>query len=157
MIDFYKVADDAIIALLKTLSIFGNSWQVSQGDDNVLSRGADYFAITRPSTIGTPIRYDVATNTVEFGTELYIYTRYKNEKDTSVLFRAFRSDVFNLLISNPTLSDADYVLRSLFSANSEIGYLTINDMPNTPPALMLLKIDIITTILIPLTEGEYGN
>ena len=157
MTDYYTLAENALIELLRTLTIFANDWQVSQGDDSVLSRGAEYLAIVRPSTIGEFEDVDNDMKSVTWGAELYLNLRYKNEKETSALFRAFRSDVFNLLISNPTLGNIAWVQNVAFSAGSGVWYIKINDMPNTPPAFMTQQIDLQITQLIPLTEGEYGN
>jgi hypothetical protein len=159
MADEYSVVEDAIATLLKTLSgqFDKPSKQVSQGDDSILSLGFPRFAILRPGKYSENAS-DFGVDTIEmlWGTELYIYSRYKSEILTTADMRAFRSDVLALFRNYPTLNNTKGVIRNIETSSSEgLGYVRTKGMPEGAIAFMAQKIDIMTPQIITRSGGEF--
>jgi len=155
MTDYYDICEDALATLIRSLAQIDEDYQVTQGDDNILSRGVDYAAILRPGTFAPPIFLDDNVGEMSFVIELYLFARYKNELESTENLKAFRSSTINMLLGNPTLNDTLFVTGSSFTTASDFGYVPQKGFPKAPPAFMMQQINVTVDTIIQRSGNEY--
>ena len=126
-IDYFSIVETAVMAKLRGLELFENSWQVST-DLADLRRGADYFAIFLPSTFTTS-RVDGKEKVVIWACLFDFYVRYKTQKESLARFKAGRAELFSLN-KDPMLSRTVGVFDVNLSATSEVLQDIAGDNPN---------------------------
>ena len=127
MPDHYSVCETALMTRLRTLTSYfpagtGKSagWQVSD-DDTVFSQGGDYFVIVRPGEFPTVQKGLLAD--VSWHVKAVIYARFIEYKTSWGMFKAFRSDIFNLLNADPSLDRTNGVYSVTVSSKDDAGRL----------------------------------
>ena len=127
MTDHYTVCETALITRLRSLTSYfpagtdkSAGWQVSD-DDTVFSQGGDYFVIVRPGEFPTVQKGLLAD--VSWHVKAVIYVRFIEYKTSWSMFKTFRSDVFNLLNADPTLTKTNGVWNVMVSSKDDAGKL----------------------------------
>lgn len=136
MTDYYTLCETAIMTKLKTLTTyFPNAWQVTD-DDEVIQRGADYFAIFMPDAFPST-RSDGHDLFVNWSILFDLYVRYTTKVESKTRFKAVRSDIFNLL--HPAcITDVNGVGRIVLSASGGL----MQDMPGDNPNFIIQTLSI---------------
>lgn len=117
---------------LRTLSsLFPKSYQVST-DLEDLKRGGKYFAIFFPSTFQTS-RVDGHDKVIAWAVNFDLYVRYSTHNEALALFKTGRSEIFNLLNSDPALNKTPGVFNVNLSATSEV----LQDLPGDNPNFII--------------------
>jgi len=125
--DHYSICETALMTRLRTLTSYfpagtGKSagWQVSD-DDTVFSQGGDYFIVVRPGEFPTVQKGLLAD--VSWHVKAVIYVRFIEYKTSWGRFKAFRSDIFNLLNADPSLDRTNGVFSVTVSSKDDAGRL----------------------------------
>lgn len=126
-IDYYSMVEAAVMAKLRTLSIFSKDWQVSDDVTNI-QKGAKYFAIFFPSTF-TPTRADGLEKDYLWSVVFDLYVRYSTHKESLALFKAARAELF-ILNKDRNLNRTQGVFNVNLLATSEVLQDVPGDNPN---------------------------
>lgn len=154
MTDFYSECETGLATLLKTLTTyFKHDWQVSD-DDLVVKRGADYFVVVRPGAFPYT-RQTEQLSTVNWTVVIDLYVRYVEYKTSWSKFKAFRSDIFNLLMEYPTLNGVAGVVSVDMTSDEQTQYLEFSDAPGAKSNFIIQTVKVIITQYIHYSDGEF--
>lgn len=101
IIDHYTAVEDAALVLIKESIDNKEKYfskkdvQVSRSDDDVLSKGYDYFVILFPGDFSSE-KGGSGVKFVTWHIDVEIYVRFSTTGETWKKFKLFRSDMFNL-------------------------------------------------------------
>ena len=128
----YAYIEGAIAESLATLtSHFPKDWQVVQGSEDLLSKGAEKFAVLN----WLPESDEPLSSTdriVKWKTSVDLYCRWKtNEEGAKVTMRALQADVYDLFKVRKALYDIDGVTDT--DVVSEVPqWIRINENDSVP-------------------------
>jgi hypothetical protein len=161
MTDWYKTAEDGLIALLKTElpSVFPNgAAQVTASDDTVYDNGNDFYATTYPGAF--PVTDRASTHLLyDWEILLDLLSRWKTTESRAWNengFKALRSAVINLINHTEkgrTLGKTNYVKSAVLSAEDRPRYIPLRGSdPNNPVFTHIGQVCIVTvTMMVPRT------
>ena len=152
-VDYYSQCEDGLQALFRTLTDYiKHSWQVSDDDTN-LKNGADYFVFFTPGMFQEIPNGDDQKNALFTWEVLFeIRVRFKSFKESKPVFKAFRSELFNIVkkhnrLDYPKPAVGRGVLKTTLSATSKMVYWA--DKPNqTAPSWIVqqMKANILQVV-----------
>ena len=156
MTDYYKECEDGFIALLRTLTTYfpGGGWQVSD-DDTILAKGLEYAVIVRPGAF--PYIPRTATQIiVQWNVTADLCVRYVSYKESWNKMKAFRSDVFNLVLENPDLRDTPGVISVVMTGDALPQYLRFEGVPETAkPNFIIQTVRVIISAYVPISGVNF--
>jgi hypothetical protein len=152
MTDFYSQAEAGLVAKLKTLTTYfpagvgkAAGWQVSSSD-LVIMEGGEYFAIYRPGAFPSR-RVSGKIKDVEWHVTVLLHYRFSKAETVWDEYKAFRSDVFNLVNDDPTLGGTPRVWDVVMDSSEEPGYLA--DSEGNTQNVIVQTCDVAITARIP--------
>lgn len=161
MTDWYKTAEDGLLALLKAElpSLFPNGdKQVTASDDTVYDNGNRYYATSYPGAF--PVA-DRASTHLLYDWEILLDLLSKWDGSESKAwnengFKALRSAVINLINHTEkgrTLGKTNYIKSAVISAEDRPRYIPLrNTDPNNPTFSHIGQVCIVTvTMMVPRT------
>ena len=154
MTDFYSECETGLIALLQTKlpTFFPQPWQVSDDDASIM-QGGDYFVVVRPGMFPL-VRQTEQLSVVGWTVVTDLYVRYTDYKSAWTKFKAYRSAIFNLLMTYPTLSDTAGVIRVDMSSDERAQYFKFSDAPNARPDFIIQTTRVVIAQYIQYSTGE---
>jgi len=156
-IDYYTDVETALANILKTLTVYlPNDWQIMNGDESGLVKGADYFIRLHPDVFSdTSVASQQAY--VDWSVELKNYVRFKELQTSWDRFRAFRSEIFWKVLQYPTLNNVAGVSSVRIGAADSPVYIVDDPEVANPTPLFISQTFIVTVHQrIAITGGEYA-
>ena len=156
-IDYYSQIETALANILKTLTVYlPNDFQIMNGDESGLAKGADYFIRLHPDVFSdTSVASQQAY--VDWSVELKGYVRFKELQASWNGFRAFRSEIFWTVLQYPTLNNVPGVSSVRIGAADSPVYIVDNPEVANPTPLFISQTFIVTVHQkIAITGGEYA-
>jgi hypothetical protein len=162
--DYYKECEDRLAAMMKTLTQFiANDYQVMNGDESGLVRGAKYFIRLHPGGFSDTL-VDSGEATVDWQVELKIYVKFEELQKSWDNFRAFRAEVFYKVLQHPSLNSITGFVALAGVTSVRIGagespvYIVDDPEVADPTPLFISQTLMVTVhrVKIAIIGGEYA-
>lgn len=155
--DYYTLCETGLHNILDDLTTyFEHDWQIMNGDESGLTKGAQYFARLHPASFSdTDVAAQVAFT--DWQIELKIYVRFTELQASWDAFRAFRADVFYKILQYPTLNNVSGVDSTRVGSGDSPVYI-VDDPEIANPTPLFISQTLIVTVhqKIIITGGEYA-
>lgn len=155
--DFYTQCETALKNILLDLTAYLQyDWQIMNGDESGLAKGAEYFIRLHPDVFSdTSVASQQAY--VDWGIELKNYVRFKELQPSWDAFRAFRAEIFWKVLQYPTLNNIVGVSSVRIGASDSPVYIVDDPEVANPTPLFISQTFLVTVHQrIPITGGEYA-
>lgn len=128
----YPYIEDALVDTLRTLTThFVKDWQVVQGSEDLLAKGAEKFAVLNWAPESEE-RLSSTDRVVKWKTTVDLYCRWKtNEVGAQATIKVLQADVYDLLKSRMALSETDGV-TSVDVSSDVPQWIRINENDSVP-------------------------
>lgn len=155
--DFYGQCETGLRNILLDLTTyFEHDWQIMNGDESGLTKGAQYFARLHPNSFSDT---DVASQQafVDWEIALKIYVRFGEMQASWDAFRALRAEVVWKILQYPTLNNVSGVDSTRVGAGDLPVYI-VEDPEVSEPTPLFISQTLIVTVhqRIVITGGEYA-
>jgi hypothetical protein len=162
--DYYKECEDRLAASLKTLTQFITSdWQVMNGDESGLMKGAKFFIRLHPGGF-SDTSVESGEVTLDWEIELKIYVKFEELQKSWDNFRTFRAEVFFKVLQHPSLNSitgfaALAGVTSVRIGAGESPVYIVDDPEVADPTPLFISQTLLVTVRrtkIAITGGEYA-
>lgn len=155
--DYYLQCETGLKNVLDDLTqFFADNWQIMNGDESGLMKGAEYFARLHPGGFSdTSVASQQAY--VDWEIELKIYVKFKELQTSWDHFRNFRSEVFFKVLQYPSLNGITGVSSVRIGAGESPVYIVDDpEVANPTPLFISQTFTVTVHQRFPITGGEYA-